>query len=186
MKSIHVSQTSQYAACRLPTLSCHPKAFELATCRDLTGQPNFQPSSDHSHAIPSYISPHSRSPSPERKRQRERGRARARETMMMSSGSDSGSGSGCGEGGDIGWEKRPGGMLVQTGRSDYVSPLPRLIRVRVSYGAARYDVSVASQATFGMLRSRVSCVQCLFSNWFPFLPSSARFPLRIYLIFRTK
>lgn len=74
MKSIHVSQTSQYAACRLPTLSCHPKAFELATCRDLTGQPNFQPSSDHSHAIPSYISPHSRSPSPERKRQRERER----------------------------------------------------------------------------------------------------------------
>ncbi|XP_039113883.1 BAG family molecular chaperone regulator 1-like [Dioscorea cayenensis subsp. rotundata] len=72
--------------------------------------------------------------------------------MMMSSGSDSGSGSGCGEGGDIGWEKRPGGMLVQTGRSDYVSPLPRLIRVRVSYGAARYDVSVASQATFGELK----------------------------------
>ena len=94
--------------------------------------------------------------------------------MMMSGSSGSGSGSGCGEGGDVSWEKRPGGMLVQTGRSDYVSPPPRLIRVRVSYGAARYEVSVASQATFGMLRSRVPC---LFSSWFPFLPSSARFPL---------
>ncbi|KAJ0975710.1 hypothetical protein J5N97_017675 [Dioscorea zingiberensis] len=61
-------------------------------------------------------------------------------------------GSGSGEGGGLGWEMRPGGMLVQTRGSDPEALPPRLIRVRVSYGAALYHVSVASQATFGELK----------------------------------
>jgi L,D-peptidoglycan transpeptidase YkuD (ErfK/YbiS/YcfS/YnhG family) len=46
------------------------------------------------------------------------------------------------------WEMRPGGMLVQkrTGKPD--TPVASL-RLRIAYGALRYDIYVSSMATFG-------------------------------------
>jgi hypothetical protein len=46
------------------------------------------------------------------------------------------------------WEMRPGGMLVQkrTGKPD--APVANL-RLRIAYGALRYDICVSSMATFG-------------------------------------
>ncbi|XP_031130264.1 BAG family molecular chaperone regulator 2-like [Ipomoea triloba] len=54
---------------------------------------------------------------------------------------------------EVKWEMRPGGMLVQKrgdNSDDAVSP-PKL-QIRVAYGAARYDLSVNSQATFGEVK----------------------------------
>ena len=49
---------------------------------------------------------------------------------------------------EIECEMRPGGMLVQkrTQNTDVSAPD---IRLRVAYGAVRYEISVNSQATFG-------------------------------------
>ncbi|XWS67424.1 hypothetical protein CRYUN_Cryun04dG0005400 [Craigia yunnanensis] len=51
------------------------------------------------------------------------------------------------------WEMRPGGMLVQkrTQNADVSAPD---IRLRVAYGAVRYEISVNSQATFGEVKKR--------------------------------
>ncbi|KAK6254200.1 hypothetical protein QUC31_015920 [Theobroma cacao] len=51
----------------------------------------------------------------------------------------------------IEWEMRPGGMLVQkrTQNADVSAPD---IRLRVAYGAVRYEISVNSQATFGEVK----------------------------------
>ncbi|KAL0321390.1 UNVERIFIED_CONTAM: BAG family molecular chaperone regulator 2 [Sesamum radiatum] len=53
---------------------------------------------------------------------------------------------------EVEWEMRPGGMLVQkrSGNSQVIAP-PNL-RVRVVYGAARYQISANSQSTFGELK----------------------------------
>ncbi|CAH2080491.1 unnamed protein product [Thlaspi arvense] len=51
----------------------------------------------------------------------------------------------------IEWEMRPGGMLVQKRAANPDSPAP-ILRLRVAYGAVRYEISVCSQATFGELK----------------------------------
>ncbi|MQL72318.1 hypothetical protein Taro_004635 [Colocasia esculenta] len=72
-------------------------------------------------------------------------------------------GAGGGRGDGIAWEMRPGGMLVQKrcpGEGDSSSaPVPPaaaaaapMVRVRVAYGAARHEVCISSQATFGGLK----------------------------------
>ena len=55
---------------------------------------------------------------------------------------------------EVEWEMRPGGMLVQK-RSDNVKDLPAApnVRLRVAYGALRYEISVNSSATFGKISS---------------------------------
>ncbi|KAM4112340.1 hypothetical protein ACJW30_05G133000 [Castanea mollissima] len=54
---------------------------------------------------------------------------------------------------EVEWEMRPGGMLVQK-RSDNVKDLPPApnLRLRVAYGALRYEISVNSSATFGEVK----------------------------------
>uniref|UniRef100_A0A5B6ZU16 Putative BAG family molecular chaperone regulator 3 n=1 Tax=Davidia involucrata TaxID=16924 RepID=A0A5B6ZU16_DAVIN len=52
---------------------------------------------------------------------------------------------------EIDWEMRPGGMLVQKRSDNSDIPAPNL-RIRVAYGAVRYEISVNSQATFGELK----------------------------------
>ncbi|XVE48494.1 hypothetical protein DITRI_Ditri01bG0006200 [Diplodiscus trichospermus] len=56
---------------------------------------------------------------------------------------------------EIEWEMRPGGMLVQkrTQNADVSAPD---IRLRVTYGAVRYEISVNSQATFGEVKKRLT------------------------------
>ncbi|CAK9142842.1 unnamed protein product [Ilex paraguariensis] len=53
------------------------------------------------------------------------------------------------------WEMRPGGMLVQK-RGDNSDVLAPNVRVRVAYGAVRYEISVNSRATFGELKKLVT------------------------------
>lgn len=57
---------------------------------------------------------------------------------------------------EVKWEMRPGGMLVQKrcDNSDDVVSAPNM-HIRVAYGAARFDLSVNSQATFGKI---ISCL----------------------------
>ncbi|XP_045804841.1 BAG family molecular chaperone regulator 3-like [Trifolium pratense] len=52
------------------------------------------------------------------------------------------------------WEMRPGGMLVQkrTGTPD----TPVALRLRIAYGALRYDIYVSSMATFGEVKKVMS------------------------------
>ncbi|CAA7409264.1 unnamed protein product [Spirodela intermedia] len=59
----------------------------------------------------------------------------------------------------VAWERRPGGMLVQkrcstSGDSPAAASasMATVVRVRVVYGAARHEVSVSSQVTFGELK----------------------------------
>ncbi|XVF68370.1 hypothetical protein PTKIN_Ptkin10aG0200000 [Pterospermum kingtungense] len=56
----------------------------------------------------------------------------------------------------IEWEMRPGGMLVQkrSQNGDDVSSAPD-IRLRVAYGAMRYEISVNSRATFAEVKKLV-------------------------------
>ncbi|GMI87860.1 BCL-2-associated athanogene 3 [Hibiscus trionum] len=56
---------------------------------------------------------------------------------------------------EIEWEMRPGGMLVQkrNQNGDVSSPD---VRLRVVYGAMRYEISVNSQATFGEVKKRLA------------------------------
>ncbi|WCJ33511.1 BAG family molecular chaperone regulator 2 [Euphorbia peplus] len=49
------------------------------------------------------------------------------------------------------WERRPGGMMVQKRTKNTEVP-PAIIRLRIAYGALRYDISVNSRATFGELK----------------------------------
>ncbi|KAJ6301876.1 hypothetical protein OIU77_016061 [Salix suchowensis] len=51
---------------------------------------------------------------------------------------------------ETGWERRPGGMLVQK-RNEKDNGVPALLNVhlRVLYGGLRYRISVNSQAMFG-------------------------------------
>lgn len=67
---------------------------------------------------------------------------------------------------EIEWEMRPGGMLVQkrTEKSDSLAPN---LLIRVAYGALRYEISVNSQATFGMIDRSVSFLCVIFSVWLP-------------------
>ncbi|CAL1402982.1 unnamed protein product [Linum trigynum] len=56
---------------------------------------------------------------------------------------------------DVEWEMRPGGMLVQKRTEKNEAPAHNL-RVRIAYGALRYEISVNSQATFGELKKLVT------------------------------
>lgn len=51
---------------------------------------------------------------------------------------------------NVEWEMRPGGMLVQKRSNKSGSLVPNL-RVRVSFGATRYEIFVNSQSTFGKI-----------------------------------
>ncbi|THU62734.1 hypothetical protein C4D60_Mb01t08250 [Musa balbisiana] len=77
---------------------------------------------------------------------------------MRWSGSDDGSSRGSAEEAAAGarevggeWEMRPGGMLVQRRGWDPGAPPPEM-RLRISYGAGRFEVSVCSLATFRELK----------------------------------
>ncbi|KAK9267810.1 hypothetical protein L1049_010246 [Liquidambar formosana] len=52
---------------------------------------------------------------------------------------------------EVEWEMRPGGMLVQK-RTEKLDVSAPNLSVRVAFGAARYEISVNSQATFGELK----------------------------------
>ncbi|KAK1304517.1 BAG family molecular chaperone regulator 3 [Acorus calamus] len=72
--------------------------------------------------------------------------------MMMGSWINGGGGSEAEA--KIEWEVRPGGMLVQKrtdSAAEAAAAKPNL-RVRVVHGAARYEISVNSQSTFGELK----------------------------------
>ncbi|XP_010941523.2 BAG family molecular chaperone regulator 1 isoform X2 [Elaeis guineensis] len=72
---------------------------------------------------------------------------------MRKTGSDGGSAAGEEEAGrEVEWEMRPGGMLVQKRRVDPGAAAASEVRVRISYGAAKYEVSVSSLATFGEVK----------------------------------
>lgn len=51
---------------------------------------------------------------------------------------------------DVEWEMRPGGMLVQKriGAPEISAAVPNF-RLRIAFGALRYEIYVNSQATFG-------------------------------------
>ncbi|KAL4301966.1 hypothetical protein GQ457_10G022340 [Hibiscus cannabinus] len=57
--------------------------------------------------------------------------------------------------GEIDWEMRPGGMLVQKRNQNGDVPSPD-VRLRVVYGAMRYEISVNSRATFGEVKKRLA------------------------------
>ncbi|XP_039058204.1 BAG family molecular chaperone regulator 1-like [Hibiscus syriacus] len=57
--------------------------------------------------------------------------------------------------GEIDWEMRPGGMLVQKRNQNGYVLCPD-VRLRVVYGAVRYDISENSQATFGEVKKRLT------------------------------
>ncbi|KAF2316751.1 hypothetical protein GH714_042092 [Hevea brasiliensis] len=52
---------------------------------------------------------------------------------------------------DFDWEMRPGGMLVQK-RNEKIDVPPAILRLRIAYGALRYEILVDAQATFGELK----------------------------------
>ncbi|XP_027338449.1 BAG family molecular chaperone regulator 2-like [Abrus precatorius] len=53
------------------------------------------------------------------------------------------------------WEMRPGGMLVQKRTVKTDAPTPNL-RLRIAYGALRYEICVSSMATFGEVKKVLS------------------------------
>ncbi|XP_010483934.1 PREDICTED: BAG family molecular chaperone regulator 2-like isoform X1 [Camelina sativa] len=57
--------------------------------------------------------------------------------------------------GDGELELRPGGMVVQK-RTDQISNVPRVIRVRVKYGSVHHEISINSQSSFGELKKKLS------------------------------
>ncbi|RLM75127.1 BAG family molecular chaperone regulator 1-like [Panicum miliaceum] len=75
-------------------------------------------------------------------------------TASSSSGSSDGGDAGSGRG-EIEWEVRPGGMLVQKrdGRGDV-----EVITVRVATGFSWHDVSIGATCTFGELKVVLSMV----------------------------
>ncbi|KAF8413527.1 hypothetical protein HHK36_001518 [Tetracentron sinense] len=56
---------------------------------------------------------------------------------------------------EIEWEMRPGGMLVQKRCEKSHVSAPSL-RLRIAYGAFRYQIFISSQATFGELKKEVA------------------------------
>ncbi|KAF5959591.1 hypothetical protein HYC85_000800 [Camellia sinensis] len=53
---------------------------------------------------------------------------------------------------EIEWEMRPGGMLVQK-QTDNSDPQAPNLRIRVTHGTIRYEISVGSQSTFDFMQS---------------------------------
>lgn len=54
---------------------------------------------------------------------------------------------------EVEWEMRPGGMLVQKRSENCGAAVvaPPDLRIRVAYGAARFQISANSQSTFGKI-----------------------------------
>ncbi|KAF5175815.1 Bag family molecular chaperone regulator [Thalictrum thalictroides] len=52
---------------------------------------------------------------------------------------------------EIGWELRPGGMLVQK-RIDGVGASGPIIKIKVSHGSYQHEINVPAQSTFGDLK----------------------------------
>ncbi|TQD85361.1 hypothetical protein C1H46_029103 [Malus baccata] len=52
---------------------------------------------------------------------------------------------------EVAWEMRPGGMLVQKRGEKSDAPAPNL-RLRIAFGALRYEISASAQSTFGELK----------------------------------
>lgn len=52
---------------------------------------------------------------------------------------------------DIGWELRPGGMLVQK-RFDGVLASGPMIKIKVSHGSYQHEITIPAQSTFGDLK----------------------------------
>lgn len=57
---------------------------------------------------------------------------------------------------EVEWEMRPGGMLVQKRSDNSQLIAPPNLRIRVAYGAARYQISANSQSTFGNFGSETT------------------------------
>uniref|UniRef100_A0A0D9VHV0 Ubiquitin-like domain-containing protein n=1 Tax=Leersia perrieri TaxID=77586 RepID=A0A0D9VHV0_9ORYZ len=76
-------------------------------------------------------------------------------TACLGHGNAAAAGGGGGGAGEIEWEVRPGGMLVQKreGRGG-----EEVIMVRVSTGFSWHDVSIGATSTFGELKVRLSIV----------------------------
>ncbi|KAL9271080.1 BAG family molecular chaperone regulator 1-like protein [Drosera capensis] len=63
---------------------------------------------------------------------------------------------GGGEAGNVDWEMRPCGMLVQKRLDSDLNSVPSpTIRVRVKHGAVYHEISISSQATFGELKKKL-------------------------------
>lgn len=60
------------------------------------------------------------------------------------------------------WEMRPGGMLVQK-RTVQTDAPARSLRLRIAYGALRYEICVSSMATFGKTSSGSKLPSLIFS-----------------------
>ncbi|XP_010248761.1 PREDICTED: BAG family molecular chaperone regulator 2 [Nelumbo nucifera] len=78
-------------------------------------------------------------------------------SKISGGGSTGGSGRGCGGSGEIKWELRPGGMLVQK-RENGESEGEEMITVRVSTGSKWHDISIEATSTFGELKTILSLV----------------------------
>ncbi|XP_074574812.1 BAG family molecular chaperone regulator 2-like [Curcuma longa] len=89
-------------------------------------------------------------------------RLRAKKLFKRSSSKVSGGGGGsCGSagGGDIQWEVRPGGMLVQ--KRECGEGGVEMVTVRISTGSNLHDISIGATATFGELKMVVAMVSGL-------------------------
>ncbi|GAB2261642.1 hypothetical protein Droror1_Dr00002639 [Drosera rotundifolia] len=63
---------------------------------------------------------------------------------------------GGGEAGNVDWEMRPCGMLVQKRLDSDLNSVPSpTILVRVKHGSVYHEISISSQATFGELRKKL-------------------------------
>ncbi|KAL9273968.1 BAG family molecular chaperone regulator 1-like protein [Drosera capensis] len=63
---------------------------------------------------------------------------------------------GGGEAGNVDWEMRPCGMMVQKRLDSDLNSVPSpTIRVRVKHGAVYHEISISSQATFGELKKKL-------------------------------
>ncbi|KAL5717878.1 hypothetical protein ACHQM5_010834 [Ranunculus cassubicifolius] len=80
----------------------------------------------------------------------------AEEAAAVVANNCKGGGNGCGSG-EIKWELRPGGMLVQM-REDGVSIGEALIKVRVTTVSIWHDISIEATSTFGELKMILSLV----------------------------
>ncbi|KAL0914439.1 hypothetical protein M5K25_014785 [Dendrobium thyrsiflorum] len=56
---------------------------------------------------------------------------------------------------ELEWEMRPGGMLVQRRLLDPGALPPPMIRLRISYGESKFEVSVGPRATFRELKKEL-------------------------------
>ncbi|KAK8957365.1 BAG family molecular chaperone regulator 1 [Platanthera zijinensis] len=56
---------------------------------------------------------------------------------------------------EMDWEMRPGGMLVQKRLVDNLTPPPPMIRLRISFGESKFEISVDSRATFRELKKEL-------------------------------